>query len=113
MAEEQKTPVVNAEAEKDVQNVLAELKEEGASEQPAQDADEARIVAEAAKLGEKSEKAEEKSDEKTAEPQTERRETRTFQRDGRGNRGPRQNNAKFDPSTQEVTDDPVQIRKQV
>jgi hypothetical protein len=34
---EQKTPVVNAEAEKDVQNVLAELKEEGASEQPAQD----------------------------------------------------------------------------
>jgi hypothetical protein len=33
-----------------------------------------RIVAEAAKLGEKSEKAEEKSDEKTAEPQTERRE---------------------------------------
>jgi lupus La protein len=32
MAEEQKTPVVNAEAEKDVQNVLAELKEEGAAE---------------------------------------------------------------------------------
>lgn len=112
MAEEQKTPVVNTEAEKDVQNVLAELKEEGATEQPAQDAqdaDEARIVAEAAKLGEKSEKAEEK----TTESQTEKRETRSFQRDGRGGRGPRQNNAKFDPSTQEETDDPVQIRKQV
>lgn len=109
MTEEQKTPVVNAEAEKDVQNVLAELKEEGTSEKPAQDADEARIVAEAAKLGEKSEKAEEKS----TEPQTEKRETRSFQRDGRGGRGPRQNNAKFDPSTLEVTDDPVQIRKQV
>ena len=109
MAEEQKTPVVNAEAEKDVQKVLAELKEEGAAEQPAQDAEEARIVAEAAKLGEKSEKAEEKA----TDAQTEKRETRTFQRDGRGNRGPRQNNAKFDPSTQEVTDDPVQIRKQV
>ena len=105
MAEEQKTPVVNTEAEKDVQNVLAELKEEGATEQPAQDADEARIVAEAAKLGEKSEK--------TTESQTEKRETRSFQRDGRGGRGPRQNNAKFDPSTQEETDDPVQIRKQV
>lgn len=104
MAEEQNPPVANAEAEKDVQNVLAELKEGGASEQPAQDEEEARIVAAAAKLGEKSEKAEEKSD----EPQTEKRETRSFQRDGRG----RKNN-KFDPSTQEVTDDPVQIRKQV
>lgn len=105
MTEETKTPVVNAEAEKDVQNVLAELKE-GATEQPAQDEDEARIVAAAAAIGQKAEAAEEK----TEEPQTEKRETRHFQRDGRG---PRQNNAKFDPSTQEVTDDPVQIRKQV
>lgn len=109
MAEEQKTPVTNTEAEKDVQNVLAELKgEAGASEQTAQDADEARIVAEAAKLGEKSEKAEEKA----SEPQ-EKRETRSFQRGGRGGRGGPRPKTKFDPSTLEETDDPVEIRKQV
>ena len=109
MAEEQKTPVANTEAEKDVQNVLAELKGENvASEQPAQDADEARIVAEAAKLGEKSEKAEEKSSENQ-----EKRETRTFQRGGRGGRGGVRHKTKFDPSTLEETDDPVEIRKQV
>jgi lupus La protein len=109
MAEEQKTPVTNAEAEKDVQNVLAELKGENAtSAQPAQDADEARIVAEAAKLGEKSEKEQEKS----SEPQ-EKRETRTFQRGGRGGRGGARYKTKFDPSTLEETDDPVEIRKQV
>ncbi|KAJ5771037.1 uncharacterized protein N7511_003088 [Penicillium nucicola] len=107
MAEEQKTPVANIEAEQDVQNVLAELKESAASEKPTEDADEARIVAEAAKLGEKSEQSEEKA----AKPE---RETRSFQRGGRFNRGgARQNNAKFDPSSQEQTDDPVQIRKQV
>jgi lupus La protein len=107
MAEEQKTPVTNTEAAQDVQDVLAELKSEApATEQPAQDADEARIVAEAAKLGEKSEKAEEK----TAEP---KRETRSFQRGGRGGRGGARNKTKFDPSTLEETDDPVEIRKQV
>jgi lupus La protein len=108
MAEEQKTPVTNVEAEKDVQNVLAELKEGAASEKPAEDADEARIVAEAAKLGEKSEQSEEKA---AAKPE---RDNRNFQRGGRfGRGGARNNNAKFDPSSQEQTDDPVQIRKQV
>ncbi|KAJ6042150.1 uncharacterized protein N7446_013216 [Penicillium canescens] len=107
MAEEQKTPIANVEAEKDVQNVLAELKEGAASEKPTEDADEARIVAEAAKLGEKSEQSEEKA---SAKPE---RETRNFQRGGRFGRGGARNNAKFDPSTQEETDDPVQIRKQV
>jgi lupus La protein len=105
MSEEQKTPVVNTEAEKDVQNVLAELKEGGASEQTAEEAEEARIVAAAAKIGEQSVKAEGTS----TGAQTEKRETRSFQRDGR----PRPNNAKFDPSNQEVTDDPADIRKQV
>ncbi|KAL4895951.1 hypothetical protein BDV59DRAFT_173517 [Aspergillus ambiguus] len=94
----------NAEAEKDVQNVLAELK--GDTDAPAngtekkeeaskEDAEEARIVAEAAKLGQQSEKAEEHKSS-----------------DNRG-RGGRRNNAKFDPSSQKVTDDPVEIRKQV
>ena len=103
MAEEQK-PTVNAEAEKDVQNVLAELKgENGAGgEADKADAEEARIVAEAAKLGQKSEQSEEKS---------ERRDTRGDSRGGRGGRF--RNNAKFDPSSQKETDDPVEIRKQV
>jgi lupus La protein len=97
MPEEQKT-AVNAESTQDVQNVLAELKEEKpATENNQGDADEARIVAEAAKLGEKSEQSEEKSQQRE----------RTFERGGKVN------NSKFDPSTQKETDDPVEIRKQV
>jgi len=102
MAEGEKT--VNADAEKDVQNVLAELQGEPGDKAPAADADEARIVAEAAKLGEKSEQTEEKSE--SAKPQ------RQFN-GARGGRGPKRNNAKFDPSTLKETDDPVEIRKQV
>lgn len=105
MAEEQKTTVTNSEAKKDVQDVLAELKGEAGSEQPAQDTEEASIVAKAAELGKQSEKAEEN----VSEPQ-EKRETRSFQRGGRGGF---RNNTKFDPSSLEETDDPVEIRKQV
>lgn len=111
MADEQK-PVTNVEAEKDVQNVLNELKAENGAEKVAQeeekveekaaqeDPEEARIVAAAAKLGEKSEQSQQ-SGEKT-QPQQE-------------SRGPyrSRNAAKFDPSTLEETDDPVEIRKQV
>lgn len=99
MSEEQKT-TVNAESAQDVQNVLAELKEEKPATENAgqEDANEARIVAEAAKLGEKSEQSEEKS---------QQREQRPYQR------GNKVNNSKFDPSTQKETDDPVEIRKQV
>jgi len=112
MAEEQKpvtAQATNAEAEKDVQDVLAELK--GETDAPAngaekmddapadksEEAEEARIVAAAAKLGEKSEKTES--------------ENRTEDR-GRDRRA-RRNESKFDPSAQEETDDPVEIRKQV
>lgn len=103
MSEEQKN--INAEAEQDVQNVLAELKEEKPTEEKAaaentgkEDTEEARIVAEASKIGEKSEKSEEQSQ----------------QRESRGpQRGNRANNVKFDPSSQKETDDPVEIRKQV
>ncbi|KAJ5620090.1 hypothetical protein N7510_004074 [Penicillium lagena] len=102
MAEVEKT--ANAEAEKDVQNVLAELQEEAGDKAPKEDADEARIVAEAAKLGEKSEQTEEKSE--SARPQ--RQHT-----GARGGRGGKRNNAKFDPSSLKETDDPVEIRKQV
>lgn len=120
MSDEQKgaaAPVsTNVDAEKDVQNVLAELKAEEAvksseqelaetkdekpAEQPVEDPEEARIVAEAAKLGKESEKTETKSASET-------------QRDSRGGRSNRQNNNKFDPSTLKETDDPVEIRKQV
>lgn len=95
MAEEQKS-TANVEAEQDVQNVLAELKEENPTVEKAgkEDAEEARIVAEASKLGEKSEQH------GSRDPQ-------------RGGRFTRTNNVKFDPSTQEETDDPVEIRKQV
>lgn len=115
MSEEQKAATApantNAEAEKDVQNVLAELNAEGGApaEKPAEkkeDAEEARIIAEAAKLGEKSEKTEEKSDSKKPERGSQ-------QEKGRGGRPNYRNNIKFDPSTQKVTDDPVEIRKQV
>jgi lupus La protein len=108
MAEEQK-PAANVAAEQDVQNVLAELKENGASTEAEKtdktDVDEARIVAEAAKLGEKSEQSEEKSQQQ--------RDSRPQRGPGRGGRFTRTNNAKFDPSSQKETDDPVEIRKQV
>ncbi|PLB41753.1 tRNA maturation protein LHP1 [Aspergillus candidus] len=105
MAEEQKTvPAGNAAAEQDVQNVLADLKGENGApangeekkEEASADADEARIVAAAAQLGEKSEKAEEQKE----------------QNQQRG-RGAGRNQARFDPSSQQETDDPVEIRKQV
>ncbi|KAL4737983.1 hypothetical protein BDV11DRAFT_144317 [Aspergillus similis] len=113
MADEQKpvtAQATNSEAEKDVQNVLAELKgeaeapvngaekEEAKEEAPAdksEEAEEARIVAAAAKLGEKSEKSE------------------NGQAEDRGRSNRRRNESKFDPSTQKETDDPVEIRKQV
>lgn len=107
MSEEQKP--ANVEAEKDVQDVLAELKEEnGASTDKTdkEDPEEARIVAEAAKLGEKSEKSEEKSQ----QDKWQQRDSHSAQRGGRFTRN---NNAKFDPSSQKETDDPVEIRKQV
>lgn len=106
MSEEQK-PTNNAQAEQDVQDVLAELKGDNAApaEASKEDAEEARIVAEAAKLGEKSEQSEEKS---------QQRDTRGGRGGFRGGRGGRfANNVKFDPSQQKVTDDPVEIRKQV
>ncbi|KAL4816294.1 hypothetical protein BDW67DRAFT_184791 [Aspergillus spinulosporus] len=113
MADEQKpvtAQVTNAEAEKDVQNVLAELKgeaeapvngtkketKEEASADKSEEAEEARIVAAAAKLGEKSEKSENGN-----------------QAEDRGRPNRRRNESKFDPSTQKETDDPVEIRKQV
>ncbi|PWY77436.1 hypothetical protein BO70DRAFT_339194 [Aspergillus heteromorphus CBS 117.55] len=110
-ADEQKTVAPNAEAEKDVQSVLAELK--GENEAPAngatkEDAEEARIVEAAAKLGQQSAQAEEKKEIKTQQERESRHDNR-----GRGGRFNRRNNSKFDPSSQEVTDDPVQIRKQV
>ncbi|PYH48463.1 tRNA maturation protein LHP1 [Aspergillus saccharolyticus JOP 1030-1] len=115
MSDEQK-PVAqpNAEAEKDVQNVLAELKGESseatapATEEKMQvdeAAEEARIVEAAAKLGEKSAQAEEQKQEAKKQEQQ--------QQQGRGGRPNYRNNVKFDPSSQEVTSDPVQIRKQV
>ncbi|KAJ5391579.1 hypothetical protein N7509_007069 [Penicillium cosmopolitanum] len=102
MSEEQK-PTNNAQAEQDVQDVLAELKGDNAApaEASKEDAEEARIVAEAAKLGEKSEQSEE----------SQQRDTRGGGRGGRGGRFA--NNVKFDPSQQKQTDDPVEIRKQV
>lgn len=118
MTEEQKPAAVpantNAEAEKDVQNVLAELKagnageekkaseQGGAEKKDGENAEEARIVSEAAKLGEKSEKAEESAESKKPESES-----------CRGGRTNYRNNIKFDPSTQKETDDPVEIRKQV
>ncbi|KAJ9213358.1 hypothetical protein DTO166G4_4984 [Paecilomyces variotii] len=109
-------PAANVEAEKDVQNVLAELKaEEGAApteekKEPESNgaapsdeaAEEARIVAEAAKLGEKSEEAESKTEEKSQKSRT-----------GRGERPNYRDNIKFDPTSRETTSDPVEIRKQV
>lgn len=105
MSEEQKTS--NIEAEKDVQDVLAELKGENgtpAEKTDKEDPEEARIVAEAAKLGEKSEQSEEKSQQEKSQ-----RDSHPAQRGDRFSR----NKAKFDPSSQKETDDPVEIRKQV
>ena len=63
------------------------------------------LLDQAAKLGEKSEQSEEKS---------QQRDTRGGRGGFRGGRGGRfANNVKFDPSQQKVTDDPVEIRKQV
>ncbi|KAI9045025.1 tRNA maturation protein LHP1 [Aspergillus affinis] len=119
MSDEQKT--VNAEATQDVQNVLAELKGDGEApangtekkeeQAPTEDAEEARIVAAAAKLGE--EQATEKKDTKTQERDSRSSNNNNNNR-GRNDRfNNRRNNAKFDPSSQQITDDPVEIRKQV
>lgn len=102
MSDEQKVTNVNSEAEQDVQNTLAELKAETqapAEGEKKEDAEEARIVEAATKLGE--EKAAPKED-------THKEDTRNGAK-GRKGRG----NTKFDPSTQKETDDPVEIRKQV
>ncbi|KAL3481881.1 RNA-binding La domain protein [Aspergillus californicus] len=114
MAEEQKpvaAQATNAEAEKDVQNMLAELKGEAeapangtekkeeastGTENKSEETEEAKIVAAATKLGQQSAKSEQ--------------ETRSDEREFRGRR---YNNNKFDPSAQKETDDPVEIRKQV
>ncbi|KAJ6109489.1 hypothetical protein N7486_001724 [Penicillium sp. IBT 16267x] len=101
MADEQK-PATNVEAEKDVQNVLNELKgENGAEKVTQEDPEEARIVAAAAKLGEKSEQSQQSGE----KPQQ--------QQESRGPHRSTRNAAKFDASTLEETDDPVEIRKQV
>ncbi|PLB43602.1 RNA-binding La domain protein [Aspergillus steynii IBT 23096] len=122
MSDEQKN--VNADAAQDVQNVLAELKGDGEApangaekkeeQAPTEDAEEARIVAAAAKLGEKSEKAEDQKDNKTQEGESrDNNNNRNNNNRGRNERFQRRNNAKFDPSSQQITDDPVEIRKQV
>ncbi|KAL1969353.1 hypothetical protein VTN77DRAFT_9546 [Rasamsonia byssochlamydoides] len=131
MSEEVKTASAgsgpNAEAEKDVQNVLAELKaeEEKKATEPAKSdekpdseekkesvangaaadeaAEEARIVAEAAKLGKESEKKEESK----ADSKDQQRESRPK---GRPNY---RNNIKSDLTSQEPSSDPEAIRKQV
>lgn len=94
---------VNAEAQQDVQNTLAELKAESQAPvdgEKKEDTEEARIVEAATKLGEKSEKSEEKADSKE-----------NTRNGAKGRKG--RDNIKFDPSTQKETDDPVEIRKQV
>lgn len=130
MSEEQKTTAApagpNVEAEKDVQNVLAELKaEEAKAGEPKADeaakttedkngaaadeaAEEAKIIAAAQKLGEDSEKKEEpKVDSKTVERGP------GGQRGGRGGRPNYRNNIKSNLESQEPSSDPVAIRKQV
>lgn len=133
MSDDQKAtaaPVApNADAEKDVQNVLSELKseEQGSKEENAkpsneepsdkkeekttEDAEEARIVAEAAKLGQESEKTEANTETKGGSEK--QRGSRGDAKGRGGGRPNRRNNSKFDPSTQKETDDPVEIRKQV
>jgi lupus La protein len=96
----------NTDAEKDVQNLLSELKGEG--EKPEQeskpeetaDDEEARIIAAASKLGQESASKESK-------PEVKGRH--------QGDRKPRnyRDNIKSDLTSQETTDDPKEIRKQV
>lgn len=131
MSDEQKTAAApvdpNAEAAKDVQNVLAELKAEEAKageakadetakkdateekESAAADetAEEAKIVAAAAKLGEDSEKKETKGDTKIEERGP------GGPKGGRGGRPNYRNNIKSNLTSQEPSSDPVAIRKQV
>jgi hypothetical protein len=100
-AEEVKTANGNADAAKDVQDLLAELKEDAdkkpETEAPAEEdeaAKEARIIAEATKLGKEQESKEER---KPAE-----RPRRNYRE-----------NIKSDLTAQEVTDNHDEIRKQV
>jgi lupus La protein len=91
----------NADAEKDVQDLLAELKgdEEKTTENgnAAEASEEARIIAEATKLGEESAVQEQKA-ERSERPF----KTRNYR-----------DNIKSDLTSQKTTDDPVEIRKQV
>ena len=89
-AEEVKTTNGNADAAKDVQDLLAELKEDEAAK-------EARIIAEATKLGKEQAEQESKGERKPAE-----RPRRNYRE-----------NIKSDLTAQEVTDDHDEIRKQV
>ncbi|KAH8698389.1 hypothetical protein BGW36DRAFT_280926, partial [Talaromyces proteolyticus] len=98
----------NAEAEKDVQNLLSELKgdsektEKPAADQDAEAAEEARIIAQANKLGEESALQETKPADRDRGRQYGDRRNRNYR-----------DNIKSDLTAQEVTDDPQQIRKQV
>ncbi|KAL1988904.1 hypothetical protein VTN96DRAFT_6893 [Rasamsonia emersonii] len=113
MSEEVKTASAgagpNAEAEKDVQNVLAELKAEeqkagesanGASADEA--AEEARIVAEAAKLGKESEKKDESKTDSKSQKESRPKGRPDYRK-----------NIKSDLTSQQESSDPVAIRKQV
>ena len=96
----------NAEAEKDVQNLLSELKGDGEKAEPAskpeaaEDDEEARIIAAASKLGQESAAKETKPE--TKGRQNGDRKTRNYR-----------DNIKSDLTSQETTDDPKEIRKQV
>lgn len=99
----------NTEAEKDVQNLLSELKGEGdkpeqeSKPEEAADDEEARIIAAASKLGQESAAKESKP------------EVKGRQQGDRNDRKPRnyRDNIKSDLTSQETTDDPAEIRKQV
>lgn len=157
MAEEQK-PVevagaenpnagVNADAEKDVQNMLAELKgeetakpaepEEKKASEPAEKkdsdlaekkdseangsgaaandeaAEEAKIIAAAAKLGEESEKKEESKKKPESSRDSAQHQTRGGHRGRGGKMVNYRDNIKSDMTTGEETSDPDTIRKQV
>ena len=125
------TPAANVEAEKDVQNVLGELKaeEKANKEQDAKPAEseaakkednsaegdeEARIIAAAAKMGQDSEKAEGKANSvENGAGRGNNKKSHGGGRFGRGGRTDRPNRSKFDPSSQKPTNDPVEIKKQV
>ncbi|CRG89740.1 La protein homolog [Talaromyces islandicus] len=99
----------NTEAEKDVQNLLSELKGEGEkpekeSKPEAADDEEARIIAAASKLGQESAAKESKESKPVAKDRQ--------QQGGRRTRNYR-DNIKSDLTSQETTDDPKEIRKQV